>query len=128
MLDAVLITGGLQDTFLDTAELYLPSSGLSCSLPHLPDYRAFHTQESSGLLCGGYITDDTCIQWSPDTGTWDEYLSLELRRFDHVSWTPGTGVGTFLMGGGDGESSKTTTLVTPKGTQEPGFPLKYDVE
>ena len=114
--------------FLDTAELYLPSSGLSCSLPHLPDYRAFHTQESSGLLCGGYITDNTCIQWSADTGTWEEYLSLDMRRFDHVSWTPGTGVGTFLMGGGDGESSKTTTLVTPKGTQEPGFPLKYDVE
>ncbi len=120
----MLITGGDGSDAGDTAELYLPSSGLSCSLPRLPDGRAYHT-DSSRLLCGGYDTPDTCIQWSPDTGTWEEYLSLDVRRGYHVSWTPGTGVGTYLMGGAYDEGRRTTTLIRPDGTQEPGFPLKY---
>ena len=62
--------------------------------------------------------------WSPDSGTWDEALTLDFKRRDHVSWTPSSGTGTYLMGGGD--SRKTTTLVNNDGSQEPGFPLKYD--
>ena len=119
----VLITGGYGNN-PQTAELYLPSSGLSCSLPQLPVETAGHTLESSGLICGGQYTPDTCIQWSPDTGTWEELLTLNVTRYDHVSWTPGTIVGTYLMGGV--YSGRTTTLVTPERTQEPGFPLKYD--
>ena len=125
--DVVLITGGYRWIWpMYTAELYLPSSGLSCSLPHLPDYRATHTQESSGLLCGGLDTQDTCIQWSSDTGTWEEILSLDNRRYGHVSWSPGSGTGTYLMGGYYDESKRTTTLVRPDETKGPGFPLKYD--
>ena len=120
----MLITGGYDSDVKYTAELYLPSSGLSCSLPRLPDERYRHTVDSSGLICGGYDTEDTCIQWSPATGTWEELLSLDVWRYDHVSWTPGTGVGTYLIGGF--YSERTTTLLTPEGTQEPGFPLKYD--
>ena len=67
-----------------------------------------------------------CIQWSPDTGTWEELLTLDVGRWTHVSWTPNTGIGTYLMGGGYyDEGRKTTTLIRPDGTQEPGFPLKY---
>ena len=121
----MLITGGLSDAGL-TGELYLPSSGLSCLIPVFPDseWRVGHTQESSGLICGGQNTKDTCIQLSPDTGTWQEVLTLDISRYHHVSWTPGTGVGTYLMGGKD--RRKATTLIRPDGTQEPGFPLKYD--
>ena len=131
-LDVVMITGGF-GTGSDTAELYLPSSRLSCSLPRLPDERVHHTQESSGLICGGWsavakglYTGDTCIQWSPDTGTWEELLTLDVWRSQHVSWTPGTSIGTYLMGGF--YSKRTTTLIRPDGTQVPGFPLKYDAE
>ena len=123
----MLITGGYDSDVKYTAELYLPSSGLSCSLPRLPDWRLGHTQDSSGLLCGGVYTERTCIQWSPDTGTWEEYLSLDVKRYVHVSWTPGTGVGTYLMGG-NYYSERTTTLLTPEGAQESGFSLKYDTE
>ena len=122
----MLITGGSNSGAGDTAELYLPSSGRSCSLPRLPDDRRVHTQDSSGLICGGYDTQDTCIRWSPDRGTWEEYLSLDVKRYYHVSWTPGTGVGTYLMGGNYDEGRRTTTLIRPDGTQEPGFPLKYN--
>ena len=123
--DVILITGGYGS--LNTAELYLPSSGLSCSLPRLPDARLGHTQDSSGLLCGGGYTEGTCIQWSPDTGIWVECLHhLDVGREEHASWTPGTGVGTYLIGGDI--DRRTTILVTTDGTQEPGFPLKYDAE
>ena len=103
----------------------MPSSGVSCSLPQLPDDRGDHTVESSGLLCGGWFTKDSCLQWSPNTGTWEELLTLDREKFEHVSWTPASDIGTYLMGGGDGKTQRTTTLIKPDGTQESGFPLDY---
>ena len=104
----------------------MPSTGASCSLPPLPDERVDHTVSEGGLLCGGQFSDtrDSCLQWSPDSGTWEEALTLNVSRYDHVSWTPSSGTGTYLMGGE--ESPWTTTLITPDGSQEPGFPLKHD--
>ena len=127
-----LITGGQLEPggWAHTAELYVPSSGESCTLPSLPDNRYDHTVSEGGLLCGGgdippySQTRDSCLQWSPDTGTWEEALTLNVSRYDHVSWTPSSGIGTYLMGGED--SPWTTTLITPEGSQEPGFPLKHD--
>ena len=121
ILVAVLITGGNGES---TAELFLPSAGTSCVLPSLPDNRALHTVDNN-IICGGFHTNDTCLKWSPDTGTWEELTTLEVKRSEHVSWTPGTDIGTYLMGGWD--SRRTTTLIKPDGTQEPGFPLKYDI-
>ena len=69
---------------------------------------------------------DSCLKWSPDNGTWEELLHLETQRFHHVSWTPDTETGTYLMGGHGSDSKRTTILLKPDGTQEPGFPLKYD--
>lgn len=121
--DAVLITGSGNSP--DTAELYLPSSKTSCFLPKLPDDRVGHTVESSGLICGGaYSASNTCMKWNPDTGSWDELLTLDVRREHHVSWF--TGIGTYIMGGRSSESKRTTTLIKNDGTQEPGFPLQYD--
>ena len=134
----VLITGS-EDTEDSgkTAELYLPSSATSCSLPTLPDKRYAHSADG-GLLCGGWDTGHSCLQWSPDTGSWEAAVTLDVGRKWHVSWTPANSSGTILMGGfddwkgtalikPDGSSSgMTTTLVKPDGTQEPSFPLKYD--
>ena len=130
-LDAVLITGSLYSP-RDTAELYMPSSGGACKLPQLPDDRESHTLESSGLLCGGFGSEDICLQWSPDSGTWENLLTLDVLRDEHVSWTPGTEVGTYtglyLMGSFYNASRRTTTLIKRDGTQEPGFKLQYDTE
>ena len=92
----------------------------------MPDDRRGHSVTKSGLLCGGWYTStrDSCLQWN--RGSWEASVSLDVERYDHVSWTPGTGVGTYLMGGYYSESWRTTTLIRPDGTQEPGFPLKYD--
>ena len=119
--DAVLITGS-GNSAGNTTELYQPSSGVSCSVGTLPVSRSLHTLESSGLMCGGYGAETSCLHWSPDTGIWEETLSLDVGRYLHVSWTPGTD--TYLMGGYT--SNRTTTLIKPDGTQEPGFDLKYD--
>ena len=126
----VLITGGDSvEADSNKAELYVPSTGVSCSLPLLPDSRDAHTVSEGGLLCGGYGTEVSCIMWSPDSGTWEEALTLDVKRGDHVSWTPSSGsTGTYLMGGNYDNSQKTTTLITIDGSQEPGFPLKYDAE
>ena len=122
-------------------ELYLPSSDVSCSLPNLPyetdindDGLGGHTVESSGLLCGGsgvYDSRNTCLQWNPYNGTWDNWLTLHIQRDGHSSWTPSTDIGTYLIGGIDildyvKEARNSTTLIKPDGTQEPGFKLKYD--
>ena len=134
MYFAVLITGGYgSDGVLDTAELFVPSTGLSCSLPRLPEVRWRHTVERTGLLCGGEgegnTPINTCLLWSPDTGSWDEYLTLDVWRSAHVSWTPvraGPDAGTYLMGGGDDYNNwKTTTWIKPNGTQTKGFSLSY---
>ena len=128
-LTGVLITGGYPSSSVgNKAELYVPSTGVSCTLPSLPEERGAHTVSEGGLLCGGRYTEDSCILWSPDSGTWEEALTLDVSRKYHVSWTPSSGnTGTYLMGGGPSSSSrKTSTLLNNDGTQEPGFPLKYD--
>ena len=121
--DAVLIAGSANSPS-DTAELYQPASGVSCSLPQLPEDRYYHTTDNSGLLCGGGDTGEKCLQWSPVTGSWEERLSLNVWRAEHVSWTPDNEVGTYLMGGY--YSGRTTTLIKHDGTREPGFNLKYN--
>ena len=93
----------------------------------MPDIRDYHTLESSGLMCGGGFSgnSDTCLQWSPDTGSWSEELTLDIDRYRHVSWTPDNGIGTYLMGGYYTGSERTSTLIKHDGTQEAAFPLKY---
>ena len=87
----VLITGGFPTG--NTADLYLPSSGAGCALPTLPASRWGHTLDD-GLLCGGQDTSDSCVQWGPDTGSWEAAATLDVAREGHVSWTPVGGPGT----------------------------------
>ena len=122
ILVAVLITGGAGGA---TAELFLPSVGTSCVLPPLPDPRRRHTVDNN-IICGGIDTRDTCMKWSPDTGSWEALLTLDIDRYEHVTWTPRHGRGTYLMGGE--HSPETSTLIKDDGTQEPAFPLKYSTK
>ena len=126
-LVAVLITGGNMGGSsgkLRTAELFLPSAGTSCALPLFPEIRREHTLDNN-IICGGYETiRDTCLKWSPDTGSWVELLTLAVDRYQHVTWTPEPGMGTYLMGGV--VSPTTITLIKDDGTQEPAFQLNYN--
>lgn len=122
----VLITGG---EVQNTSELFLPSYGISCTLPALPGVRAGHTLDNH-MLCGGIDTDSSCLLWSPDSGTWEDWgEELYYDRRVSVSWTPSVDTsGIYLIGGTNRYSQRTTTLVKPDGTQEPGFALKYDAD
>ena len=123
-LVAVLITGGKN---LNSTELFLPSSGTSytCTIPLLPETRYYHTVDNN-ILCGGDETRNSCLKWSPNTGSWADLLTLSDIRTKHVSWTPGPGMGTYLMGGWG--KSMSTTLIKEDGTQEPAFKLEYNTQ
>ena len=97
-------------------------------LPTMQDDRYDHSLEGSALMCGGYYTSASCVQWSSVTGTWEEYLTLDVGRSYHVSWTPDPDIGTYLMGGSTSEAGNTTTLIKPDSSQEQGFNLKYYTE
>ena len=87
-----------------------------------------HTLENSGLMCGGISRPQSCVLWSSVNGTWEEYLTLDVGRSYHVSWTPDPNIGTYLMGGKTSEARNSTTLIKPEGSQEPGFSLLYEIE
>ena len=100
-------------------------------LPNITDWRDGHTQDGL-LLCGGgdsFMTDDkttlTCLTWSQ--GEWNVSHHLIFRRTYHVSWSPGSGAGTYLMGGEFVEDvpspRQKTEIVRPDGTVEQGFDL-----
>ena len=57
-IPGILIVGG--ESTSDTAELFMPTIGLHCSLPDLPadHHKAHHTQVDN-LLLGGYLDEDT---------------------------------------------------------------------
>ena len=76
-------------------------------------------------MCGGFMTKTSCVKWSSVNGTWEEYLTLNITRNYHVSWTPDPDIGTYLMGG-IGRAARTTTLIKADGNQEQGFPLEYN--
>ena len=97
-------------------------------LPTRQDDRWSHTLEGSGLMCGGSDTSDTCVQWSSDNGTWEDYITLDVNRSYHVSWTPDPDIGTYLIGGDGSDARNTSTLIKPEVSQEPGFSLKYQTE
>ena len=121
----MLVTGGKDgsNAGLNTVELFLPSAGTSCSLPPLPGIRYAHTLDNN-ILCGGFVKD--CIQLNPNTGSWEQLLTMSQYRNYHVSWTPNNGIGTYLMGG---ESlTDTTTLIKADGTLAQGFALKHQTE
>lgn len=127
LLVAVLITGGHNTGVGGSVELFVPGSGSSaaCRLPQLPDNREFHSLDTD-LLCGGMGNEESCLRWISAQGLWSTSHYLGVTRAFHVSWTPDTDIGTYLMGGNDAASQASTTLLKPDGSQEQGFPLKYD--
>ena len=98
-------------------------------MPDLPDDRWHHTQDGA-LTCGGYDNGQdqgtSCLKWSPDSGTWIQSHTLFGERFNHVSWTPDPSLGTYLIGKFSSYNNmRTSELVKPDGSVEPGFSLKY---
>jgi len=111
----ILVTGGDAE---DISVEALNSNGTRlCDMPDLPDKRYLHSM-SGDMLCGGWYTTDSCLQYK--SGSWIQYSwNLLYPRAHHVSWKGPSGK-VILFGGW--HYRNTTEYVTPLGSSE-GFPL-----
>ena len=131
---AALIVGGLGPSYVVgeilTPEIYIPSTNKSCTLPDLPDRRRYSSLDGN-LLCGGMHRKpspgprSTCIKFDFTSGAWTSAYTLDVERWKHVSWTPQSGSGTYLMGNYNWRNANTTSLLKPDGTVESGFSLRW---
>ena len=100
-------------------------------MPDLPDDRYWHTQDGA-LTCGGWdegqAESNSCLKWSPDSGTWTQSHTLTEERYGHISWTPDPSLGTYLIGGFSFYNMRTSELVKIDGSVEQGISLKYDTK
>jgi len=115
--EGILISGGY-GTF-SSVEVFIPSTGLSCSLPNLTDIRYGHTMASLTICGGGESL--SCLSFS--SGEWVTSHTLLEERAYHTSWE--TEQGVVLMGGDT--SGDTSDIVPVAGEQaEPAFAMEYD--
>ena len=116
------------------SEIYDPVSKKSCILPRgegkdLPF--VFARTFDPPLVCGGRrrykneTTASSCYKFNFASGSWTKSHNLRFARYAHISWTPASGDGTYLMGGA--YSRKTTEIVNIEGLSRKGFNLKYDI-
>merc|ERR1719186_2533016 len=98
-----------------TAEVFVPATGLSCSLPTLPADRVEHTMDSLYICGGGYTstTYNSCLHLH--NGKWTISHTLVDGRVFHCSWE--TEHGLVLMGGNSGGSPFTSEIVPTDGGQ-----------
>ena len=99
------MTGGS----LASTELFLPSTGKTCSLQE-GIARSDHTLDQLGdgrlLACGGYGgAEKMCHQFVPSLpyGTWTVSATLRNLRYYHTSFS--TGGKVLLLGGSESETA-----------------------
>ena len=114
-MPGIILSGG--NGAKTSVEVFVPSTGLSCSLPTLPDQRYDHTMDSL-LICGGYddSSPSTCLSFT--SGQWMTSHTLLERWCTHTSWQ--TEQGLVLMGGL--YRPYTSEIVEQGG---PSFDMKY---
>ena len=115
----LLISGG-SDTST-SVEVFVPSTGQSCSLPPLPDSRWSHT--SDGLyICGGQNTP-SCLHFS--SGQWNISHTLVVERRWHSSWQTDQGI---VLMGGYGSLNTSEVVPTAGGQGGTSFDLFHNIE
>jgi hypothetical protein len=104
-------------------EVYVPSTGQSCSLPSLPAEREGHTMDSLYICGGGYSSSRTnCLHFS--SGQWYTSHTLVEKRSGHSSWQ--TDQGLVLMGGRYRGWKYGSEIVPTAGEQGgPSFAMHY---
>ena len=70
--------GSPPDIVGQSVEVYVPSTGLQCKLPDLPEKRAEHTMEAK-TVCGGGKTMTSCRTLTSQ-GNWKETTNLLKAR------------------------------------------------
>ena len=97
----------------------------------MPDKRIY-SSINGNLVCGGMHKRpspgprSTCIKFDLTSGAWTSAYTLDVGRYKHVSWTPQSGSGTYLMGDYAAQL-RTSSLLKPDGTVESGFDLRWSL-
>ena len=120
-ISALIITGGLNGSRLQSVEVYRQAYKTTCSLPSLPTTADHHTQDGLRQCGGEYGSEQSCHQFI--NGQWTKSHSLSEERKAHSSWKTQEGE-LVLLGGGRSKTS--TEILTDSGGVSPGFPLKYE--
>ena len=110
-----MITGGYNgSSSLASTDLFLSTTGKTCSLNSLPTARYGHTLDQLGdgtvLACGGTGANTRCDKFTPSLpyGTWTQNSTLLFQRRQFSSLP---GKHELLLLGGDG-NEKTTELAS----------------
>ena len=56
-ISGILIVGGYSPSYLSSAEVFNPDTGLTCSVGDMPEPR-YYASMCHGLVCGGYDGND----------------------------------------------------------------------
>jgi len=124
---ALIITGGYNDDYLRSVEVYHPGTNTSCSLPSLPEKISGHSQDGF-IQCGGSNSYKSCHTLNTETGQWTKTHSLREERKYHISWKREDADGSILLIGGE-DSGTTTELVRRRSeVSTRGFTQKYWTE
>jgi hypothetical protein len=115
-MPGIILSGGYYAE--QSVEVFVPSTGLSCSLPSLPYQRYYHTMDSL-LICGGEYSSTSCLSFT--SGQWNKSHTLEEQRYAHTSWQREDGL--VLIAGTS--SRYTSEIVGVAGGQEPSFAMQY---
>merc|ERR1739838_720789 len=117
MNTGIIISGG--GSASNTVEVFIPGSGLGCTLPDLPNDRFGHSMDGLVLCGGGYSNIGTnCLSFT--SGQWNTSHTLLHSRYCHSSWMSEEGL--VLIGG---RGSPTTTELLQDSNSVPYFDLKY---
>jgi len=118
--EGIVISGGDDTSAYKSVEVYVPSTGMSCLLPALPENRIYHTMDDL-TVCGGTYTKETCVSFI--SGEWVTSQPLVHQRMVHCSWQ--TEEGLLLLGGGN---QPLTSEIVPLSGQDGGlsFDMQYD--
>jgi WD40 repeat protein len=115
----VLVTGGLDRTSLNSAELYDPATKIWTNTSNMKSARAYHAasvlSDGKVLVSGGF--DKTSLNstelYDPSTRTWTTTSKMESPRFQHTASVLIDG--KVLVSGGAG-GSNTAEIYQPQQT------------
>jgi len=120
---ALIITGGYNDDYLRSVEVYHPGTNTSCSLPSLPEKISGHSQDGF-IQCGGSNSYKSCHTLNTDTAQWTKTHSLSEKRYQHKSSRREDG--SILLIGGYYSKTTTELVSDSSAVSTTGFTLKYE--
>ena len=125
IIPGFIISGGYPyPSSMKKVELYNPSSGNSCPVQDLQNFKFGHSSCNS-LICGGMFSQKSCEKITGTEVTPLPSLTLRQKRSDHMCWSHSGDNKVLLLGGGQ---SPTTTEIVSESSSHQSFDLQDDTK